>query len=885
MGSTISKNPHLNLRATQDLQTKQDQFTQPKSGNDINDSHNLISDTFIKRSTHLMDLILKDSLGSNITIALLSSGISNSSLYYNNTVFSFNIVDNTTAPIDNDGLGTILTELLLNPDTGLCPQASLMNIKVMDITMTTTDWIAAGINKAVEQHPDIILLGVNQIGGSKDAVNEAIKNAEQSNILIIVPSGDFGPGFGSLGEGAFNSYGIVVGAASHESGIMREVYDYDKYFIPDYSGRGPGIDGKVAPHLVAIGSNIGLPGLFMLNNTNVTFINPEKSSSTILAATIVAAGIACIESKLFKDNITDIPSTLVKIALLKTAFPLNPKISSYEQGNGYVNFWDSYLLIKEALQKNEVIETIFPRTPINQPYIYYNEKSQNFFSFIHQKIPINIVHYCYNPLIPNYVNQYEKLNKKVQADSYLGFYIGKTDFTGITSYQETLIISPFYQHHFTLNITSPTSESSLSFSIQLPQKKVSFDVGHDEDGYYFADTPTNNYWGLTNFFAQNNVMVQNITNFYNIQTDLLILADPEISYSKEETDEIHSYVQNGGKVLFIAGNREFTTNGSNQPDLQYKATNSTVLSEISSCGLVPSPSMNFHQISLQFNNLLVSNPFWFTPIYVENTFVDRSFLGFEDAKFDQILSSSYDIAVDGNNSLVRSVIGLDWIHERGVKLAIEQQGKGQIIISSTENLFSVYGQYFSQFIASAMNSKIFLEKYLMDVIAKNSLQTSISSFSQITLIGSHLIFTLKPISSDISIENMSVELIGTFLKTNKSFSAYWIPIGQKFFFFLPVPYHYMGELKIGIITRDNGGMSSYFEMTLNIKVSPLGYDIITLSCLIMIFLLSYAYKVSNIKGILKKYSKGKYKSKKYCKRCHLPLANQTICSFCKYENK
>ncbi len=853
----------------------------------FNDSTNVIDSSFIKRSTHLSDLIAHNSFGANITIALVSSGIANNSLYYNQSIYNFNAVDNTSQPNDHDGIGTILAAFLVDKEDGLCPNASLMNIKVMD-GITSDEWIAEGINKAISRHANIILLGINDIGSAHDRVVEAILKAVQNNIPVVVPSGDYGPSFGSLGIGAFSSYALVVGAASHKTGLKQDVYDYDKYFVPDYSSRGPGSNGEVAPHIVSLGSNILTPHLSFLNNSNVTFLVPQKSSSTLFAATTVAAGIACIESLLLKDNYYNIPVSLLVLSLLQTAFSVDSSDSVYEQGNGYVNLWDAYVLIKNAIINKRVVDTIFPRQILGEPYVYYNQTSSINFAFIDQKIPINILHYCYNPLMKDFSYAKYSLVKEKETGSLIHYSINKTDFTGIMSYSTDLTISPYYQKVISINIYSPLSYIHNKLSIKLAKKLVSFDVSHDTDGYYFGDTPYANYWTLTKLFAMNDIKIQTIKDFEDLRTDLLILADPEIGYSQYESEKINNYINTGGLVLFIAGGREFLNNAFNQSSLQYNATDPQTLSEISSCGLAPTTVKDKQEVFPIFKNLMQAKPFWFiNPLILEDTFVNKNFFrAYSDSAFiSRIIASGYDISIDPNSTSITSLIGLDWVHDRGIKLAIEKKGKGELIISSTEQLFTVYGQYFSKLLFSSQYNISFVENYVFNQLFKNQVELRISQWSKLSLIGSNIIFQIKLLSEGIKPGNVSAKLTAFFLTFNESYVGKRYDIPDSLIFTLVTPLFYRGTIKVAILINADGFRSVYYESLVTIKLSPLAWDIITVLVIALAIIVRYTFKVVYINKVVGKISKKTKLSKKYCQRCKLPLTDGNVCHFCHYENK
>ncbi|MHA1865289.1 MAG: S8 family serine peptidase [Candidatus Heimdallarchaeaceae archaeon] len=854
-----------------------------KKESNSNVSSARIDTEFIIKSSHIEDLHEISALGQNVKIAILSTGLSNHSIYYNQTLLDFNAIDNSTEPIDNIGIGTLLTEFLLNEYSGISPKSSIMNIKVMDET-TTPEWISLGINKAIEKKADIILLGVTTVGAPNDIVSQAIKEAEENNILVFLPSGDFGPSFGSLGIGAVSEYGLVVGSAGHKTWMLRDVYSYSEYTVSAFSGRGPTPKGYPSPHLISIGENIAIPALSILNNSNVTFVQKEKYSSTLLSAATVAGGVACSLSYLFNMSFSSVPISLVKTALIGTSIPINKGFSVFEQGNGYVNIYDCTLMMKDALENSKVVETVFPHTIVGEPYIFYNKTSNTYFSFIHQSVPLNVIHFCYNPLYEKISLSYS--NYEIESENVYSaiFKIQTTSFSGSVLYSLNYSFSPYFNKQFTIRISSSSTDVEISLELKVPQKTVSFDTKNDMDGYYFGDTPYQNYWTLTKLFAENQIMVKTISDFDDLHTDLLILADIEQHLSTTQLSQVSEYMQEGGTTLFIANNLEFQQYAINQTFFRFNETNKDNLAALTSCTLVPENTVNKTEVIPSLTNLMSANLFWFiNPLIVERSFVNEQFFNQSTIIFDQIISSGLDISVDLNNANITSLIGTDWIHGRGVKLAVENIGKGKIIISSTDSLFSIYGEYFSENLLSSFD-KSFLDSYILSLLFTKTLDVEINILNKITLVGSSLFCKVKINSPDVHVAEVNAELIALFVEKNRTYSAKKFETKKNLLFSLPIPFFYQGKIKFELIVSTEGAGSFFCTFNTEISPSPLGYDIIAVVLLLVIIIGSSLLKITYIKQIVS-YSKIKRQKKKnYCPICKLPL-KEDFCHFCNYKKK
>ena len=128
---------------------------------------------------------------------------------------------------------------------GVAPKANLLEAKVLNMYgWGFDDWIIAGIEWAVWNGADIISMS---LGGpptdGRDPLSQAVNWAFDQGVLVVVAAGNYGKYFGISTPGAAEK-ALTVGA----------VDDNDK--IAWFSSRGPTLDFRVKPEIVAPGVNI-----------------------------------------------------------------------------------------------------------------------------------------------------------------------------------------------------------------------------------------------------------------------------------------------------------------------------------------------------------------------------------------------------------------------------------------------------------------------------------------------------------------------------------------------------------------------------------------------------------------------------------------------------
>lgn len=170
-------------------------------------------------------------------------------------------VNGETNPYDDQGHGTHVAGIAAGEGEanseykGVAPEAGLVGIKVLDSQGSgSMSDIAAGIDWAVQNKDKYgievlnLSLGSSASSDGTDITSEAVNNAVDAGLVVMVAAGNSGPATYTVGSPGAAEKAITVGAAadSGEGG----------YFLADFSSRGYTADDRIKPDIVAPGYNI-----------------------------------------------------------------------------------------------------------------------------------------------------------------------------------------------------------------------------------------------------------------------------------------------------------------------------------------------------------------------------------------------------------------------------------------------------------------------------------------------------------------------------------------------------------------------------------------------------------------------------------------------------
>jgi subtilisin len=207
--------------------------------------------------------------GEGVKVAVIDTGISYSHTelaanlaHYDNydgtiTVIGFNAITGTNNADDDNGHGSHCAGIIaaikgdgMGPETlddrivGVAPQASLYPVKVLDSTGSgyISD-IAEGIQWAVDQGVDVISLSLGGPSGST-ALQTAIQNAYQSNIVVVAAAGNNGQARVGSSVGYPAKYPTVIAVAATDSNNIRAYFSSTGPEV-DISAPGVGIISSI----------------------------------------------------------------------------------------------------------------------------------------------------------------------------------------------------------------------------------------------------------------------------------------------------------------------------------------------------------------------------------------------------------------------------------------------------------------------------------------------------------------------------------------------------------------------------------------------------------------------------------------------------------------
>ncbi len=203
--------------------------------------------------------------GKGIAIAILDTGIYPHPDIKDKIVAFKDFVNDRETPYDDNGHGTHVAGDAAGTGLasagkykGTAPEASLVGIKVLnsDGGAKVSD-IVEGIDWVIQNRDKYNIRIINMSVGvpvTKDqcnAINQAVKRASESGIVVVAAAGNEGPVEGTIAAAPGNSpYAITIGAIDDKNTPQKDDDD-----IASFSSRGTK-DGLLKPDLVAPGTNI-----------------------------------------------------------------------------------------------------------------------------------------------------------------------------------------------------------------------------------------------------------------------------------------------------------------------------------------------------------------------------------------------------------------------------------------------------------------------------------------------------------------------------------------------------------------------------------------------------------------------------------------------------
>jgi subtilisin family serine protease len=269
--------------------------------------------------------------GTGVTIAVIDTGIDSTHPDLAGKVVS-SISFTGESPVDGFGHGTHCASIAAGTGAasgglykGVAPGASLMNVKVLTNAGWGYDsWIIEGIQWAVDHGARVLSMsfGASVNGDGTDPLSTTVDWAADQGAVPVVAAGNSGPYTFSVGTPAVAKKAITVGATTKTDGIA------------SFSSRGPTLDWRIKPDVLAPGVNIvaaRAAGTSMGSPLNEFYTSASGTSM----ATPHVSGAAAL---LLQINSTQTPEQ-IKARLVNSAVRL--PLDVWVQGSGRIDCYQA----------------------------------------------------------------------------------------------------------------------------------------------------------------------------------------------------------------------------------------------------------------------------------------------------------------------------------------------------------------------------------------------------------------------------------------------------------------------------------------------------------------------------------------------------------------
>ncbi|MFX1255272.1 MAG: S8 family serine peptidase [Promethearchaeota archaeon] len=511
----------------------------------------------------------KDLDGTGVKLGILDSGISPShqdlnieySKSFTGRQYDFTIDDIEDQEGDDfNGHGTHVAGIAAGSGRssngeyrGIAPGVSLYNLKCINYAGSGTfASVIAAIDKAVELNLDIISLSLGWDGlPQENPINLAVDMAVENGVTVVAGAGNDGPDYNTVSSPGSAQRAITVGSST----INRS--------LSSFSSRGPSLDNRVVPDILAPGSDIIsclssnslvdlalqtfspspiLPG--SLPNSNYVIFSGTSMSTPAVSGTIA----------LLKQTYQDATSDALRAAIVESATTINEPelaegaglldaeaawnlLAAKKQSGAYeitsVLPKDNLLMFKEPIFAGENRTTDLTIVKGHTSDLSISLDSGNMSSFVH----------ITNSSISD-AQGYTQIEITVQAPLFIesGTYVGTLSITDSKTGSQTIDIGPI--------------------TITTPRIRVYWDVFHSGS----SDSSMGHYFDLFQYLENLNIQ---IVEYDSPITDLellgnsfqvLVLPDAEVQYSKQEREVITEFIQKGGGVLVPSDFYPFSVN-------------------------------------------------------------------------------------------------------------------------------------------------------------------------------------------------------------------------------------------------------------------------------------------------------------------------------------
>ncbi len=492
--------------------------------------------------------------GKDVVVAILDSGINVSNAPGLETLYTvpteLKIIFNWDAGVvgedisDSSGHGTHIASILAGNGKfiedgvtvqtdhyGIAPDASILNIKVLDKTNYGKDeWLYTGFDKSIEMGADIISASLTSITYEKmgDPLEELMRAAYEQDIFVVASAGNYGPLGGSVGAPALWDYVISVGASDNITDLAV------------YSALGPASDLSVSIDIIAPGSRIG--------GSDARTGGRKYVSGTSVSAPIVSGILA-----LLREAFPEVENYRQKfeVAILETADDLGYPVVA--QGRGMIDPYNAFKFLQENADEN-----IFATNPIriSEENLYFYSCAEGDKKSFHFKLASS----SNQNITTNIVGDSEF----VEVAQILTVEKGWNDvYVNITIPMDTQMRKINASICLT-NGNYSSCEIDISITTRYFGGTVLFDISHENDtrnGWFSASSPYGSHLYLYRRLLDRGFHI-NVHSLGEISIsediNILILSDPELNYTDNEINEINNFVVGGGSLLFLVNSIRFS---------------------------------------------------------------------------------------------------------------------------------------------------------------------------------------------------------------------------------------------------------------------------------------------------------------------------------------
>lgn len=327
--------------------------------------------------------------GSGMGICIVDTGIDGShEQFAGRTIHFLDLVNNQVDPYDDHGHGTHVSAIALGGSgtggnskiVGIAPAAAIYAAKVLDATGSGQgSQIIEGIQYCASQaevHIISMSLGTVSASDGQDAISLAVNCAADPNYssscnvrpvspkIVVVAAGNGGAAPETVGSPGAAEKAITVGAAANWSENGKGVY------LAAFSSRGPTLDGRIKPDIVA-------PGVRILAAKAGEPMGYISYSGTSMATPFTAGAIALMleQNPMLMNNAN--PAVAVRDLLAASARKRGALADNMESGMADNEYGAGLLDINRAVAQaagSDATPIILPRYHQYKGYVNSGEQ-------------------------------------------------------------------------------------------------------------------------------------------------------------------------------------------------------------------------------------------------------------------------------------------------------------------------------------------------------------------------------------------------------------------------------------------------------------------------------------------------------------------------------